>query len=88
MAFDVWIVCLIGCAFVMFMISLAQDLILGLRRRRELKFVPSPTEDRPEPAPIAEASTRVIPLFARARFRPGASTRLRAGDRPTQGAVA
>ena len=34
MAFDVWVLCLIGSAFAMFFVSLLQDLIAYLRRVR------------------------------------------------------
>lgn len=34
MAFDVSILCLIGCAFAMFFVSLVHDLVTSLRRAR------------------------------------------------------
>jgi len=65
MAFDLWILSLIGCAVGMFLISLVQDLAAVLRRRRELAALP-PAVIVPSAVIVPMPKREPAPLRARA----------------------
>jgi len=99
MAFDLWIVCLIGCAIVMFMVSLVQDLIASLRRRHERATAAvAQLQECPGSAlawesvsvtAVGRTSARILPIYAHARTATGASIRFSCSrEDPTREAVA